>query len=113
LKRNRELFRVGSIARMQLDTLETRYTTDVANYRSALAGVQRAKSSLSVARFFAKEFNLHSPINGTVLKKFFEVGELVMPGSILLSCANLQNVYLKIYIPEYKLGMIKLGQKVS
>ena len=113
VKRNRELFRVGSIARMQLDALETQYATDVANFRSALAGVQRAKSALSVARYYAKEYNVNSPLNGTVLKKFFEVGELVMPGSILLNCADLKNVYLKIYIPEYKLGMIKLGQKVK
>ena len=113
VKRNRELFRVGSIARMQLDALETQYATDVANFRSALAGVQRAKSALSVARYYAKEYNVNSPLNGTVLKKFFEVGELVKPGSILLNCADLKNVYLKIYIPEYKLGMIKLGQKVK
>jgi HlyD family secretion protein len=113
LKRYRELFKAGSIARMQLDNVETKYKTDAANYRSAVAGVERAKSALSLARYFSKEYIINSPLNGTVLKKYFEPGELVMPGSILLSLGDLKNVYLKIYIPEYKLGMIKAGQKVK
>jgi HlyD family secretion protein len=113
LRRLEALYKAGSIPKMQLDTQKTKYLSHLSNYRSALAGVNRAKSALSIAKFYAKEYLVSSPITGTVLKKYFEEGELVMPGSILLSCADLKDVYLKIYIPEYKLGIIKLGQRTG
>lgn len=111
-ERYKELFKAGSIARMDLDNMETKYNGLLASYRAASAGVQKAESSIGVARFYARDVALNAPVSGTVLKRYFEPGELVMPGSIVLSCADLSNVYMKIYVPEYKLGMIKLKQKV-
>jgi HlyD family secretion protein len=54
-----------------------------------------------------------SPINGIVVKKYFEVGETVAPMSNLVKVSDLTNVELYIYITELELGKVKLGQKAE
>jgi HlyD family secretion protein len=47
-----------------------------------------------------------------VLVKSSEVGEVVNPGTSVLTLADIENVWLKAYIPETELGKIKWGQEV-
>lgn len=54
-----------------------------------------------------------SPINGTIVKKFVEKGEIVSPGTPLFKLANTDTMEMKVYIPETELGKIKLGQEVT
>lgn len=54
-----------------------------------------------------------SPIAGTVLTKYCEAGEYVMPGKPLLKVADLNKIYLRAYFTSAQLADIKLGQQVS
>jgi HlyD family secretion protein len=56
---------------------------------------------------------IKSPINGLVLSKNTEIGEVVMPGSSLLTLGDLFHPWVKIYIKETDLGKVKLGQKAQ
>ena len=56
---------------------------------------------------------LHSPITGTVLKKYIEVNELAFQGKPLYKIADLSNMYIQIYVTEDQLAALKLGQKVK
>jgi len=54
-----------------------------------------------------------SPIAGTVLVKYVEVGEITAMGRPLFKVANLEHLYLRAYITSAQLTQIKLNQQVS
>ena len=56
---------------------------------------------------------IQSPINGTVLTKYAEHGELAMPGKVLFKVADMENMYLRVYITAEQLTEIKINQQVA
>ena len=60
-----------------------------------------------------KKCHVSSPINGTVLVKYVEKGELVMPGKALFKIADTENMILRAYITNDQLAQLKIGQKVK
>jgi len=60
-----------------------------------------------------KKCRITSPINGTVLVKYVEKGELVMPGKALFKIADTENMILRAYITNDQLSQLKIGQKVK
>ena len=53
---------------------------------------------------------IRSPINGTVLERTIEPGELTAAGSTLLTIGNLYTLDLTVYVSEDRYGQIYLGQ---
>ena len=53
-----------------------------------------------------------SPIQGTVLTKYAEPGELVIPGKALFKVADLNVMFLRAYITASQLTQVKIGQSV-
>jgi len=78
----------------------------------ARAQVEQARVSLKLAETQLGYAVLYSPIPGIVLVKSSEVGEVVNPGTSVLTVADINNVWLKAYIPETDLGKVKWGQEV-
>ena len=54
-----------------------------------------------------------TPINGTVLVKYTEKGELVMSGKALFKIADTENMILRAYVTSNQLSQLKIGQKVK
>lgn len=71
----------------------------------ALAQVKLNETQLSYTTLF-------SPISGVVLVSSGEIGEVVNPGTSILTLADLEKVWLKAYIPETDLSKVKWGQEV-
>jgi HlyD family secretion protein len=78
----------------------------------AKAQVEQAQSSLRLTETQLSYTVLYSPISGVVLVKSSEVGEVVNPGTSILTLADIKNVWLKAYIPETDLSRVKWGQEV-
>jgi HlyD family secretion protein len=57
----------------------------------------------------AKE-DVRSYLDGVVLERLFEPGELATPGSTLFTIGNLYVLNLTVYVPEDRYGQIILGQ---
>jgi HlyD family secretion protein len=55
---------------------------------------------------------IHAPLDGVVLTKNVESGEVVNPGTPVVSIANIDALWINIYIPETQTGLVKLGQAV-
>lgn len=55
--------------------------------------------------------NLKTPIDGVILSKNAEEGEMLSPGMSVVTVGNTKNPYIKIYIAETELGKVKLHQK--
>jgi HlyD family secretion protein len=78
----------------------------------ARAQVEQARASLKLAETQLGYSVLYSPLSGVILVKSGEIGEVVNPGTPVLTIADIQKVWLKAYISETDLGKVKWGQEV-
>ena len=60
-----------------------------------------------------KRADIVNPINGTILTKYAEAGELTSAGKALYKIADLREMKLRAYITGDQLSQIKLGQQVK
>lgn len=74
------------------------------------ANVRRDRAALAVAEAQLGYTVLRSPQAGVVLRKHVEPGEIIAAGTPVVTIADLNNIWVKIYIPEPRLGRVKLGQ---
>lgn len=56
---------------------------------------------------------IKNPVKGTVINKFAEQGELVVPGKSLYKIARLDDMELKVYVSGAQLPHVNVGQKVE
>ncbi len=80
---------------------------------AARAAVDQARAALRLAEANRSESLLRTPISGVVLARLVEVGDLVSPGAPVLTVADLQRPYLRVFVPEADLGRVRLGQRVE
>ncbi len=60
-----------------------------------------------------KRADIVNPINGTVLTKYAEAGEITAAGKALYKIADLSVLKLRAYVTNDQLAQIKLGQQVK
>lgn len=56
---------------------------------------------------------IKSPIDGMVITKFREPGEIVAPGAALISLANPYDIWAYFYVPYEMLHKLRVGQTVT
>ncbi len=76
----------------------------------AKANVDKQIAAINLLKKQIRDSYVQSPINGIIVKKFFEPGETVTMLSSLFKVSDLSKVNLVIYVSEEELGKIKLGQ---
>jgi HlyD family secretion protein len=102
-ERAENLFKAGSISSQKRDSAKTKADADEANI-----GAFKATLDLAVTRLgFA---DLVSPIDGFILVKSAEAGEVVQAGSTVFTVADLKGIWLTAYINETDLARVKLNQ---
>ncbi len=77
------------------------------------ARVAQAHAGLDALLRQREMYTLTAPISGTVLTLVYHPGEIAARGATLLTLADLQTLYLKVYVPVNQLGQIYLGQFVQ
>jgi len=60
-----------------------------------------------------RQSRVTNPVNGTVLIKYVEKGEVVNYGKALYKIADLSALDMRAYIGEEQLGQVKVGQQVT
>jgi len=118
----RDELNYGRITNLIRTAVESRQSED--NARLALAAdrasLQTAQGVCDLANTYVDWCVIHSPINGVVLEKLVNPGELVMPQSFggargpstaLLAVANLKDLQVEIDVNEADLSKISLNQK--
>jgi HlyD family secretion protein len=73
----------------------------------------QAKALLAIAEEDLKKSRLYSPFDGFVTVKDVEEGEYVQAGTPVITVADLDEVWVKTYVPETQLGKVYLGQKAE
>ena len=71
--------------------------------------LEQARAGLEQARLALADMTIESPARGTVIARMVEPGELANRGTPLLELVNLDNLYLKAYVPEILIGKVKRG----
>jgi HlyD family secretion protein len=106
------------VARAELDSAAERLReleagTREEKKRAARATLERARWELKKIELDIEHSVVCSPINGVVMLKSNEVGEVVLPGATIGTVARVDEVWLKGYVGEKYLGKLKLGQEVE
>ena len=89
----------------QTETLENGNRTVSGQVRMLEAQLAQVEDQIGKCR-------ISSPINGTILSKYAEVGELASQGRALFKVGDIVNMYLRAYITADQLTELKIGQSV-
>ncbi|MFA7468536.1 MAG: HlyD family efflux transporter periplasmic adaptor subunit [Desulfotomaculaceae bacterium] len=98
-------------ARVRLSLLESGSRPQQVN--AARVEVERSKAILKATEAVLEDLKIITPIDGKVLSRNYEVGEYVNPGAPVVTIADLDDMWIKVYIPTDDLPHIKLGQQVT
>jgi HlyD family secretion protein len=76
------------------------------------AEVDRARAQLALTETQLADTVVASPISGVVLVKSANPGEILAPGTSVLTVGDIEHPWLRAYINEPDLGRVKLGTPV-
>jgi HlyD family secretion protein len=77
------------------------------------AEIERARAQAGISEAQLGDTTIVSPIDGVVLVKSAEAGEVIAAGTTVVSIGDIQHPWLRAYVSESDLGKVKLGQKVK
>ena len=108
--RDRDRNRVAEL-QAQLDTVRAGTRPD--EIRAAEAEANAARAALAQAEWKLRQKSVASSVTGTVVDTLFVRGEWVPSGAPVVSMLPPANVKVRFFIPEPRLGNVKVGQKVQ
>jgi len=76
----------------------------------AKSQVEATSASVNVLQAQFDKLVIKSPIDGVVLSRTIEPGEVALPSTPLLTLARLDDLTITVYIPEDRYGAISLGE---
>jgi HlyD family secretion protein len=128
-ERAQRLFSEGVLAMQERDLAETalkraqatfqaaeqRYSQAVEGSRKediaiAQANLKEAAANLGMSRVNLDYTILHAPTAGVITVRQAELGEVVVPGTPVVTLADLDHIWLRAYIADTDLGRIRWGQ---
>ena len=123
-KRIQNLVNANATNQKQLDdvnaqilVLEKQLTAQKSTIESTNDGISGDNEALKIQiaqiEDQLKKCNIQSPINGTILTKYAEKGELAAVGKALFKIADINNMILRAYITSDQITQVKVNQKVK
>ncbi len=126
------LHKNGAISTSQFDTAKSAYDARSALHKNAQEALslvkegprkedvkmaehrlEQAQAALAVSEEKLKDTMIYAPMDGVILRKNVEVGEIIASGIPVVTIGDLENPWIKVYVKEDKLGLVKLGQKAK
>jgi len=77
------------------------------------AQVEQARAQVAVVEAQLTDAVVTAPVNGVVLVKSAEAGEVLASGTTFLTIGEIDRPWLRAYLGETDLGRVKLGAKVK
>jgi HlyD family secretion protein len=97
----------------QLQVLDAQ-TATLKTQRNMITGEMAVlESQLDETSNLLDKCRITNPINGTVLEKYTEPGEIVIPGKALYKIADLKTMELKAYVSGAQLSAFSVGDSVD
>jgi HlyD family secretion protein len=108
----------GAGSQRELDVRRTKLETTQAGLAQAQAELKTATQEVQVARDSAatiqtriNDATLTSPVNGRVLYRLAEVGEVLGPGGKALTLVNMDDLYMEIFLPSDQAAAARIGNE--
>jgi HlyD family secretion protein len=95
-------------AREHFNLIDTDAREEDRQHAEAEVKLQRAQLAEAKARL--SKTIIHSPLSGTVLKKYIQTGELVAAGSIIATVGDLSVLHVRADIDETDINKVSVGQ---
>ncbi len=105
-QRMENLFKDNVISAQERDIAQNKFEISKASVDSAMHSLDLASIRLGYA-------DLNSPVDGFIITKSAEAGEVMQPGSTVFTVLDLNDIWLTAYINETDLGKVKLNQEVE
>jgi HlyD family secretion protein len=127
LQRAQDLQAKGFVSAAALDTARTAVTQSKAilardealeevaqrNIKVVQASSHSAEQSAQLSRIMESYSTLRAPFDGVIVARQAELGEVVAPGTPIVTIADLDHVWLRAYLNEADIGRVRLGQSVT
>lgn len=93
------------------DATAAQSNTFISHLNSSKARLKESMANLSFSKARLNDTIISSPITGTLVYKAFEKGEIVSPGTTILTIVDTNNLYARIDVEETSIGLITLDGK--
>lgn len=119
LGRRRELYSTKDVSKAELDQSEADFQRAESSLRAAEFAIEIAKANISRAEKDLDNAVIKSPIDGVLVKRNAEVGELVVvgtfnnAGTVIMEIADLSKMLLQAKVDEANVAPVKSGQKAK
>jgi len=129
-QRSDMLYENGAISTAQFDAAKSAYESRLAQLGQASESlrlvqegprmeqieqaaykVRQAGAQLRTSEERLGDTVLHAPFSGVILRKNVELGETVSQGTPVYTVGDLAHPWIRVYVKEDRLGLVKLGQK--
>jgi len=101
----------------QIEVLAKQLVATRTTLESSTSGINKESSALKIQvdqiNDQLRRSYISSPIDGTLLVKYAETGELAIQGKTLFKVADMSQMILRVYITADQLSKLKLGQTVD
>ncbi|HMD30332.1 MAG TPA: efflux RND transporter periplasmic adaptor subunit [Candidatus Acidoferrales bacterium] len=77
------------------------------------ANVHQASKNVELSRIRLEYTTLLAPFTGVILVRQAEKGEVMSPGTPVITLADLDHIWVRVYLPETDLGRVRWGQEVT
>lgn len=113
VNRARELFAKGLMSQQELDQANVEYVR-------AKSQLVKANAALSSAEDRLEDTRIKAPIDGTILSKSVEQGQIIASatsnvggGTLLATLADMNEVYVEANVDEVDIGNVRVGQAAT
>jgi len=117
LKRQKELFEKGMVARSDADAAETAFDTANTQVSAARAQAAQTEAALKIAETNLRYTRIISPVNGTVVSRNVDIGQTVAASfqtpTLFTIAQDLTKMQIDSSVAEADIGKIQVGQPVE
>lgn len=99
------------IKQEQVSLLYSQLKQGKSQLAAAKSSILQSKASKQEILAKIAYLNIRSPIDGVIIARTSEPGQVVSVGKTILTLLDYNTVYMRGYIPEGKIGLIRIGQK--
>lgn len=85
----------------------------VEQINAAKARLDQVTQALRLAELRLGYATLTAPLSGLVLSHHIEAGEYVVPGTAIITVGDMEHAWMRGYINESELGLVKAGQSAK
>jgi HlyD family secretion protein len=112
-QRMKAMYDSGELAETLLEQSANALELAQSGVQSATEARRQAQAQVDLLTHQLEKAKVDSPLSGQILERYVEAGELVNVGTKLFSVADLSHLWLDVYVPESKLGLVQVGQEAE